>query len=93
MKIIYATTNEGKRNQVQSFLNYNHYDVEILTLKDIGFNEEIDENGETFEQNSEIKARAVREFCNKNNIKEIVVADDAGLMVDALNRRTRSSHC
>lgn len=93
MKIIYATTNEGKKEQVQSFLEYNHYNVEIATLKDIGFNEEIDENGETFEENSLIKALAVKEFCNKNNIKGIVVADDAGLMVDVLNRKTRCAFC
>lgn len=92
MKIIYATTNKGKKDQVQSFLNYNHYDVEIITLKDIGFNEEIEENGATFEENSEIKAKAVKEFCNKNNINEIIVADDAGLEVDVLNRKTWSSH-
>lgn len=91
MKIIYATTNEGKKNQVQEFLTYNNYNVEIITLKDIGFNEEIEENGETFEENSMIKAKAVKEYCSKNDIKGIVVADDAGLMVDALNRKTRST--
>ena len=93
MEIIYATTNEGKKNQVQSFLDYNHYDVKIITLKDIGFNEAIDENGETFEENSWIKAKAVKDFCTKNNIKKIVVADDAGLMVDYLNRWPWCSHC
>lgn len=92
MKIIYATTNEGKKNQVQDFLTYNKYDVQIVTLKDIGFNEEIEENGETFEENSNIKAEAVKEFCKRNNIKGIIVADDAGLMVDALNRKTRSAY-
>ncbi len=92
MKIIYATTNEGKKNQVQDFLTYNKYDVQIVTLKDIGFNEEIEENGETFEENSNIKAEAVKEFCKRNNIKGIIVADDAGLMVDALNRKTRSTY-
>ena len=86
MKIIYATTNEGKKEQVQDFLDYNHFDVKIISLKDIGFNEEIEENGETFEENSLIKAKAVKEFCNKNNINKIIVADDAGLMVNALNR-------
>lgn len=91
MKIIYATTNEGKKNQVQEFLTYNNYNVEIITLKDIDFNEEIEEDGETFEENSMIKAKAVKKFCNKNDIKGIVVADDAGLMVDALNRKTRST--
>lgn len=93
MKIIYATTNEGKKNQVQDFLDYNKYDVQIVTLKDIGFNEEIEENGETFEENSSIKAEAVKEFCKKNNIEGIIVADDAGLMVNALNRTTRGTFC
>ncbi len=48
--------------------------------------------GETFEENSNIKAEAVKRFCDKNNIQKIVVADDAGLLVDALNRKTRSSY-
>ena len=43
--------------------------------------------GETFEDNSFIKAEAVKKFCEKNNIKKIVVADDAGLVVDALDGR------
>lgn len=44
MEIIYATTNEGKKNQVQSFLDYNKFEVKLITLKDIGFSEEIEEN-------------------------------------------------
>lgn len=84
MDIIYATSNIGKKNQVQDFLKFNHYDVNIITLKDIGFNEEIEENGKTFEENSAIKADAVKKFCDKKNIKGIIVADDAGLMVEAL---------
>lgn len=43
MEIIYATTNIGKKNQVQSFLDYNNYNVKLLTLSDIGFDEEIEE--------------------------------------------------
>ncbi len=93
MKIIYGTTNEGKIKQVQDFLEYNNYDVQLVSLKDIGFDEDIDENGETLEENSRIKAKAIRKFCNTKNIKEIVVADDAGLMVDSLNRKTRSAFC
>ncbi len=88
MEIIYATTNKAKKEQVQNFLDYNGYDVKLITLKDIGFDEEIEENGETFEENSYIKAKAVKEFCIRNNINKIVVADDAGIMVDALNRKT-----
>ena len=47
--------------------------------------------GETFEENSLIKAEAVKRFCKENDIKNIVVADDAGIMIDALRRKTRSS--
>ena len=93
MKIIYATTNNAKKEQVEEFFNYHNYDIQIVILKDIGFNEEIDENGETFEENSLIKAKAVKEFCRKNNIEGIIVADDAGLMVDALNRKTGGTFC
>ena len=89
MEIIYATTNQAKKKQVQDFLNYNNYDVKIISLKDIGFDEEIEEKGETFEENSLIKARVVKDFCIRKNINKIIVADDAGLMVDALNRKTR----
>ena len=44
MEIIYATTNNGKKEQVQEFLKYNNFDVKLITLTDIGFNEEIEEN-------------------------------------------------
>lgn len=84
MEIIYATTNKEKKNQVQELLENAKQNIKILTLKDIGFSDEIEENGSTFEENSEIKAKAVKEYCIKNNINKIIVADDAGLMVDAL---------
>lgn len=84
MEIIYATTNKGKKNQVQSFLDYNKYNVKLLDLKDIGFDYEIEENGETFEENSLIKAVAVKKFCSDKGINKIIVADDTGLIVDAL---------
>ena len=60
-------------------------DIQIITAKEIGFNEEIEENGTTFEENSLIKAKAIKNYCNKNNINGIVVTDDAGLCVDSLN--------
>ncbi len=87
MDIIYATTNEGKKTQVQNFLTYNNYNVKILTLKDIDFKEEIEENGTTFEENSKIKATSVKSYCEKNGINKIIVADDAGLEVPALGGR------
>jgi len=48
MEIIYATSNKGKKDQVQFFLDYNKYNVKLITLTDIGFNEEIEENRRNF---------------------------------------------
>ena len=85
MKIIYGTSNKGKLQEIKDFFKNNKTDVELLSLKDINFNEDIEENGKTFEENSLIKAKAIKEFCNRNGINEIIITDDAGLCVDALN--------
>ena len=87
MKIIFGTTNIAKLEQVKNFTRYKGIDIEFISLNDIGFNEEIEENGKTIEENSLIKAKAIKEFCNKKNINEIIVTDDAGLFVDALDGR------
>jgi len=85
MKIIYRTGNAEKIKEIKTLFKNHEIEAEILSLKDIGFNEEIDENGTTFEENSLIKAKAVKEFCKKHNINEIIITDDAGLCVDELN--------
>ena len=54
--------------------------MEVVSMKEIGFNMPIEENGTTFEENALIKARAVAGQCG-----EIVLADDSGLEVDYLN--------
>jgi len=87
MKIIYGTTNKHKIEQVQSFFKVNNLDVELISLKDIGFDKEIIEDGETFEENSQIKAKAIKEFCEENNINELIITDDAGLCVNVLDGR------
>ena len=84
MKIIYGSSNKHKIEEVETFFKNHKIEAEILSLEDIGFNEEIDENGETFEDNSMIKAKAVKTYCNNNNINEIIITDDAGLCVDSL---------
>ena len=65
MKIIYGTSNVNKIAEIKKLFKNHKIEAEILSLKDIGFNTEIDENGTTFEENSLIKANAVKEFCNK----------------------------
>lgn len=85
MKILYATTNKGKIAELNRTIRLENLDAEVITLKDIHFNEEIVENGTTFEENSSIKAEAVKNFCEKNNIDyEMIVADDGGMCIDYL---------
>lgn len=88
MKILYGTGNKEKLNQMDKIIKVNNFNAEIIGLKDIGFNKDIIEDGETFEENSKIKAVAIREFCEQNNLHDvIIVTDDAGICVDALNGR------
>lgn len=84
MKIIYGTGNKEKLAEIKTLFSNHKIETEILSLKDIGFNEEIDENGETFEENSMIKVKTIKKFCDENNIHEIIITDDAGLCVDVL---------
>lgn len=86
MDIIYGTGNKEKVEAMKRIFKENNIDIQLHTLKEIGFNEEIIEDGKTFEENSEIKARAIEKFCNKNNIKnKIIITDDTGLCIDCLN--------
>jgi len=88
MKILYATSNKGKIAEINRTIRIEGLDAEVITLKDINFNEEIIENGETFEENSMIKAEAVKKYCDRNGIEyEIIIADDAGMCVECLNGR------
>ena len=88
MKILYGTGNQGKLNQMDKIIKVNNFDAQIMSLKDIGFDKDIIEDGETFEENSKIKAVEIREFCEANNLHDVViVTDDAGICVDALNGR------
>ncbi len=77
MKIVIATQNKGKLNEYKELLGDR---FKLLSLQDVEFFEDIEETGKTFEENSLIKAKAVYDFC-----KMPVLADDSGLMVDALN--------
>ncbi|MBE5965724.1 MAG: XTP/dITP diphosphatase [Lachnospiraceae bacterium] len=78
-KIIFATTNEGKMDEIREILK--DMDIELLSLKDAGLDPDIVENGKTFEENAIIKAKAVMEMTGK-----MVLADDSGLEVDYLNK-------
>lgn len=78
-KIIFATTNEGKMKEIRMILNDLKYDV--ISLKEAGIQADIIEDGKTFEENAIIKAKAIMEMTG-----EIVLADDSGLEVDAMDK-------
>lgn len=75
--IVLATGNAGKVKEFEALLGPGGFS--LLTPKDIGYTEEIDESGATFRANAEIKARALVAYTNFP-----VLADDSGLEVDAL---------
>ena len=85
MKIIYGTTNPNKIKEMQELLK--PYNFELLSLKDINFSEEIEENGTTFLENSLIKAKAILNFCQENKLNYPILTDDAGLCVKSLDNR------
>lgn len=76
-KIVFATNNKHKMTEVSAILSS---DIELLSLKDIDFFDEIPETQETIEGNALQKARYIYD---KYGID--CFADDTGLMVESLN--------
>jgi XTP/dITP diphosphohydrolase len=77
MKLIFATSNEHKLREIRSLVNL---EIEIISLKEIGFVEELPETQDTIEGNSLQKA----EFLSKQT-NTACFAEDTGLIIDALN--------
>ncbi len=78
-RLIFATANEGKMREIRMILQ--DLGMEVLSLKEAGISAEVDEDGNTFEENAVIKATEISKLTN-----EIVLADDSGLEVDALGK-------
>ncbi len=76
-KLVFASSNKGKIKEMKQLLA--HTGIEVLTLTDIGFTQEIEETGTTFEENARIKALAVSRFSGLP-----AVSDDSGICIDAL---------
>lgn len=80
-EIVLASNNKHKIIEIKEVLkNYN-----ILSLNDIGFEEEIIEDGKTFSENALIKAKAVSKYLKEINKEADVIAEDSGLCCDALD--------
>ena len=89
MILVFASNNAHKLAEVRAMMPAG---VEVLSLKEIGFEQEIDETGATLEENSAIKAKAVAAFISSQPSEvsrqiDGVFADDTGLEIDALDGR------
>ena len=76
LQLVLATNNNGKLREIQAMLE----GFDVLSLRDIGFTDEIPEPYHTFEENALAKASTVYRFSGKH-----ILADDSGICVPALN--------
>ncbi|MES2838463.1 MAG: RdgB/HAM1 family non-canonical purine NTP pyrophosphatase [Bacteroidota bacterium] len=77
MQLLFATHNQNKVNELRKKVPSS---IDLISLQDINFNEEIEETGTTIEANALLKAQFIFE-----KFKKPCIADDTGLEVEALN--------
>lgn len=78
MDVILASSNKGKIREFKEILS--PFGINILSLDDIDFHDEIIEDGSSFKENAIIKAKTISKKFNK-----IAISDDSGICVEALN--------
>ena len=85
MKVIVATGNKDKVKEIREILQ--DMDAQVVTMKEAGVFTEIEENGSTFAENAVMKAKATAEEAAKSKMWKdaVVMADDSGLVIDALH--------
>lgn len=76
-ELVIASDNKGKITEIRSIIGSS---VQLYSLEDIHFTQEIEEPYHTFEENALTKAQTIFNFCGKNTF-----ADDSGLCVPVLN--------
>ena len=76
-KLLIATKNKGKIFELKNFLA--GLSIQLVSLGDIGIDDDVEENGSTYEENSQLKARF---YAQKSGLPAI--ADDGGLEINAL---------
>lgn len=79
MRLIVATHNTHKLNEIKEALS--SYDYQVIGLDEVDFDFEIEENKETFIDNALVKARTIKSFYPN----DAILADDSGFCVSALN--------
>ena len=79
MRIVFATGNQNKMREIHEIMD--DLGMEIVSMKEAGISADIVEDGTSFEEKAVIKASAIARQC-----EDIVLADDSGLEIDALNK-------
>lgn len=80
-KMFIATKNKGKVAEFETL--FKKYDIEVMSLLDLSDDiKDVEETGATFAENARLKAEEISSILN-----EPVLADDSGLIIDALDGR------
>lgn len=79
--VVVASNNKHKIEEIKTILK--EFEIEVLSLKEVGITIEVEENGSTFVENAHIKAKEIYNLLKDKNYW--VLSDDSGLAVDALN--------
>lgn len=79
-RIIFATGNQDKMKEIHMILA--DLGIPIYSMKEVGIDIDIVEDGTTFEENAVIKAKAISQILPD----DIVLADDSGLEIDYLDK-------
>ena len=84
--IIFATGNKNKMIEIRMILA--DLGCKILSQKEAGIQADVVEDGQTFEENALIKATTIADIARKmpEYKNAVVLADDSGLEIDALNK-------
>lgn len=79
-RIVFATGNDNKMVEIRMILS--DLGMQVYSMKELGIEADIVEDGISFEENAEIKARAISRLLPS----DIVLADDSGLEIDYLDK-------
>lgn len=89
-RIIFATGNQEKMKEIRQIMA--GVSVEVCSMKEAGIHCEVEEKGKTFAENARLKADGIAQALKKmyqdagKEYTDIVLADDSGLEIDALNK-------
>ncbi len=78
-RVIVASGNQGKIKEIREILA--PLDLEVVSMKDAGIEVDVEETGQSFEENALLKAKGIATLTD-----DLVIADDSGLEIDYLNK-------